>query len=323
VNWKEVESTPARPVEEVKQSQDREHAVPSLFKDWAERTPPLPPPDDPPQVLPEDRELAQLGRLPRRSTKPARANYRKVERGLTLNLVAAAILLGTFVLGLIFILASSKAILDATEPQNLSTVRPPNGPPIGFLLLGFLLVISQGVDLVGLTYCLAAPRKDAARSWVLACLIAAAAGLPLVFGGGVLQLVTRAGALGIALLILGILLLCSSKVLYLIFVRALGLAMEVLTLARQIYLIIFLVILAGLFHVTILAASSFGLTGEILGVVSGLGTGAGLQDVSVSVFIIWGASLLILLYALIRFVITINDARGEVIYHMARRHDQW
>jgi hypothetical protein len=276
-----------------------------------------------PFVRREDIELAQLGRLPRRSTKPGRGNYRKVHKGLTLNLAAAAILLGVFILGLIAVLASTQAIYAATEapPQSGVPSSPRGGLPIGFIFLAALLVIGQGVDLVGLGHCLGAPRKDAARSLAQASLIASAAGLPLACGGGVLLLATSIGAIGGALLILGLLLVCGAKVLYLLFLRALGLAMEMLPMARQVYLIIFLVVLAGLFHLTVLAATSFALTGDILGVVSGLGTGAGLYEVSVTALLLWGASWLILLYALIRFVLTIHDARSEVLYHMARRSE--
>ena len=302
---------------------DREQVVPPPFKRRAPRRQPLSPEEEPPLVLPEERELARRGSLPRRSSKPGRGNYPMVRTGLTLNLVATAILLGTFALGLLAVLASVPAIYAATDTQKPPEARPePSGAlPAGSIVLATLLVIGQGVDIVGLGFCLGAPRKDAARWLALACVVAAAAGLSLACGGGVMLMTASAGAAGGTLLTLGILLVCGSKVLYLVFLRALGLAMEVLTLANQVHVTMVVVFLAGLLHLTVLAASSFGLTGDILGVVSGQGTGTGLQDVTVTVLLLWGASLLILLYALLRFIITINDARGVVVYHLARGHE--
>jgi hypothetical protein len=286
------------------------------------REPPPPPEPEQAPELPEDIELAQLGRLPRRSTKPGRGNYRKVLLGLTLNLAAAALLLATFAIGLIVVLTSAQAIYAATDPLvRPETAAEPKGPiPLGFLCLGVLVVISEGTHVLGLGYCLGAPRKDSARPLALATLIGGAVGLPLVCVGGGLRLAIGTG-LGTALLVLGLLLLCASKVLYLVFLRALGLAMEMRTMAGQIYLIIALVLLAGFFHLAVLTGCGFGLTGDILGVVSGRGTGAGLQGVSLTALLFWGASWLILLYALIRFILTIYEARGHVKYHRACRHE--
>jgi hypothetical protein len=302
------------------QKRDVAQEVAPLRKKFEERAVQLPPSEEVPTVLPEDVELAELGPTRRRSTKPGRGDYPRVRLGLTLNLMAAGILLLAFVIGFITILASAKAIYDASDPYG--SPRPmleaTNKLPVGLLCLAALLVIGQGIDIVGLSYCLGAPRKDAARSWALVSLVVAAAGLPIACAGGILRLAADAG-LGSVLFIFGLILLCAAKVLFLVFLRALGLSMEVLTLARQIYIIIFLVILAALFHLVVLASAGFHMTGDILAIVTGRGTGEGLKDVSTSALIIWAASLLILIYAVIRFLLTVNDARGEVGYHMARR----
>jgi hypothetical protein len=278
--------------------------------------------EQPSQVSSDQDELPQPESKRKRTKKPDRGNYRKVLTGLTLNLVAAAMLSATFGLGLIAVLASAQAIYAAMDPQNRQFKPPPEPStdmPVASILLVVLLIISEGIDLAGLGYCLGAPQKDGARPLAWASLIAAATGFPFACVGGLLKLGASTDAVGGAFLILGILLVCSSKVLYLIFVRALGLAMEVLRLARHVYLIFFLVLLAGLFHLIVLSVSGFELNGEIFGVVSGRGTGAGLQDVSVTVLFTWFASGLILLYALIHFAVTIYDGRGEVFYHLSGR----
>jgi len=279
----------------------------------------LPGPEEAWQPLPEEQELAQNGPTRRRSTKVGRGDYARVQTGMTVNLVAAALLLLVFSLVLIAILCSSKTLYECTDPLNYATYTPdPNAHhPVTIFFAG-LAAVSEIIHIVGLIYCLGAPRKDSAQTMAFVALLTSAAGLTFVCTAGALGLAGKSGAGVIALLIVGIILLLAAKSLHLLFLRALGLAMEVLWLARQVYGTIALFMAAAFFHLIVLTGAGFGLTRDIAGVVTGMGSGEGLKELGPALFF-WGGSLLILLYALIRNVITLNDARNEVVYHLMGR----
>src|SRR5260370_14496274 len=123
----------------------------------------------------------------------------------------------------------------AADNNPTKARKPSEGLPVLAICLASLWVISEGIHVAGLGYCLGAPRKDAAQGLALTALVAAAAGLPLACTGGALALTGSGGAAGLVLLIVGLVLVSGAKVLYLVFLRALGLAMEVLAVARQVF----------------------------------------------------------------------------------------
>ena len=254
----------------------------------------------------------------RRSTKTGRGDYPRVFTGLTLNLGAAVGLLACFIFILLAILLSAKALYMATDPyapQPEASIRI----PITLICLVVLTLLTEAAHLVGVGYCLGAPTKDSARTFAMITLLVGSLGLSLLCIAGALGLAERYGTAAVILLIVGLLVTLTAKALYLLFMRALGLALEKTWLGRQVFGTISLIAAAILFHWLVLIGAGFNFTGDIAGVITGLGNGAGLRDMGLSPYCFWLGSLLVLLYALIRCVITVNDARNEVAYHLMGR----
>lgn len=286
----------------------------------------------------DEEELRPGRRRPRRSARGDVRDWQKVRTGVTYALISVfagiTMVIVVFCAGFAFGVALFSSMGGSGgQPPGPGAMTTSAGALAAIVVLGMIGALAwRGLAIVGNIYCLAAPAKHAARVFSLICLglmvggtlfyvlsqvlqlagggfgRAAAAG---PFGGGAAS--TAGGIVGLV----GTILESAWFILFLLFLRAVCLAMREEGLARSVLFLLFVVLATvlsmGIILVAVVATAA-GAAGGAFGPNSNAGAGLG-------ILVLAGGCLFLVLFlaSLIWYIVTLFQVRGAITNYLGGR----